>query len=126
MSRILFRPCLGVGLENTVNDFELRKSDRLLDIACGTGIVGRMARSRDVKNLHVIGCDVNDAMLQVAKEIEPGITWVKGNAQDLPFADRSFDKISFQFGLMFIQDRVKAINEMIRVGKDQGKIIIAI
>ena len=56
----------------------------------------------------------------------PEISWVKGNAEDLPFDDQSFNKISCQFGLMFFQDQVKALNEMIRVLADQGQIIIAI
>jgi ubiquinone/menaquinone biosynthesis C-methylase UbiE len=108
-----------------VDRLEIQKSDHFLDVACGTGIVARTAGSR-IDNLRVSGCDINNAMLEVAKEIAPPITWIKAGAEDLPFQEQSFDKIGCQFGIMFFEDKIESLNEMLRVRKDKGRIIIGI
>ncbi|TBW30008.1 class I SAM-dependent methyltransferase [Gramella sp. KN1008] len=112
--------------EISVQKLSLKESDHLLDVACGTGIVARTARDKKIENLKITGCDINPGMLEVASEIDPEINWVKGNAENLPFENDSFEKISCQFGLMFFKDPVKAIMEMNRVKRKNGKIIIAI
>lgn len=112
--------------KSIVAELELKKSENLLDIACGTGIVLRTARNSGVDHLKLTGCDINDGMLQVAKEIEPEILWVKGNAESLPFDNKTFEKVSCQFGFMFFEDQVKCLNEMLRVLKDNGRISLGI
>lgn len=112
--------------KRTVEKLNLEESDHLLDIACGTGIVARVARAGNTVNLKVTGCDINKGMLAVAKEIDPEINWIEGSAENLPFDDDSFEKVSCQFGFMFFQDLVKTLNEMERVKKKNGKIIIGI
>jgi ubiquinone/menaquinone biosynthesis C-methylase UbiE len=112
--------------KRTVEELSLSDGDQLLDIACGTGIVARIAQASKINELRITGIDINEAMLEVAKEIEPEIDWIKGSAQNLPFDDQSFEKISCQFGFMFFEDQVKSLNEMKRIRKSEGKTIIGI
>lgn len=112
--------------KKTVEKLCLSDGDQLLDIACGTGIVARIAKAGKIGELRITGIDINEAMLEVAKAIEPEIDWIKGSAQSLPFDDQSFEKISCQFGFMFFEDHVKSLNEMKRIKKPAGKIIIGI
>lgn len=109
-----------------IDKLDLMDHDNILDLACGTGIVARVAKKSKAGNLKIKGCDVNSGMLEVAGEIEPAINWVKAEAEDLPFESKSFDKIICQFGLMFFQDQAKALSEMNRVRKANGKIVISI
>src|SRR5215217_6682792 len=66
--------------------------ERVLDIACGTGIVARLAAERMGAG-HVVGLDLNAGMLGVARAASTGsnppITWLEGSALDLPFPDGS-------------------------------------
>ena len=68
--------------------------ERILDVACGTGIVARSA-SKQVAAGQIVGVDINPGMLAVARSISTGqglpITWVEASALDLPFPDCSFD-----------------------------------
>jgi len=112
--------------ELIVEELNLEQSNRVLDIACGTGIVARTALKKGVESIDITGCDLNAGMLQVASEIAPNITWTLGNAERLPFKNNSFNKISCQFGVMFFQNPITALNEMIRVLDSNGKIAISI
>lgn len=112
--------------KRTVEKLSLSDGDQLLDIACGTGIVARIAKASKIGELRITGIDINEAMLEVAKGIEPEIDWIRGNVQNLPFDDQSFEKISCQFGFMFFEDQVKSLNEMKRIRKSEGKTIIGI
>ena len=112
--------------ELIVEELNLEPSNQVLDIACGTGIVARTVLKKGIESIDITGCDLNAGMLQVASEIAPNITWTVGNAEHLPFENNSFDKISCQFGVMFFQDPIAALNEMIRVLDSNGKIIISI
>ena len=95
---------------------------RLLDVACGTGVAAREAarRGADVASL-----DRNPDMLAVARRLAPEIAWREGLAEALPFEDGSFDAVCCQFGLMFFDDRVKALAEMGRVLKPGGRLVVA-
>lgn len=86
----------------------------VLDVACGTGVLARAAAKRVGGAGKVTGLDINDGMLAVARR-STGIDWEKGSVDALPFADRSFDAVTCQFGLMFFPDRTRALQEMIRV-----------
>ncbi|MEH0154047.1 methyltransferase domain-containing protein [Limibacter armeniacum] len=111
--------------QKVINYLDLRPSEDFLDVACGTGIVARTAKCRQNKRVHITGCDINKGMLQVAQEMEPNIEWVVGDAEKLPFESRTFDKIACQFALMFFSNKVKAINEMVRLKRNGGKVVIS-
>src|ERR1700722_4146257 len=76
----LFRPWA----ELTLGEVNLASGDRLLDIACGTGIVARIARERLGEAASIVAVDVSPDMLAVARKIAPDIDWRQGNAAALP------------------------------------------
>lgn len=100
--------------------------DRVLDVACGTGIVARAAIERVGPHAGVTGLDIGPGMLAVAERIEPRVTWVEGDAGDLPFDDDEFDAVISQFGVMFFPDRVAAIREMLRCAGPDGVVVVAV
>src|SRR5262249_27971771 len=59
--------------------------DRVLDVACGTGIVARTAADLVAPTGSVVGVDLSEAMLAVAGRIRPGLRWVHGDVAALPF-----------------------------------------
>ena len=99
---------------------------RVLDVACGTGILARTVEERTGQNGTVVGLDINEGMLGVAKRKAPDIEWRQGQAEALPFDDDSFDAVVSQFGLMFFEDRHAAIREMMRVLKPGGSLTVAV
>ncbi|WP_328466194.1 methyltransferase domain-containing protein [Actinoplanes sp. NBC_00393] len=108
-----FVPALfGAWARRLVEAAGVRPGERVLDVACGTGIVARTAAGRSGA---VTGVDRNDAMLAVARRIRPELRWQLGDAHRLPFADGSFDVALSQAALMFFDDPVAALREMGRV-----------
>jgi ubiquinone/menaquinone biosynthesis C-methylase UbiE len=104
----------------------LAPGGRVLDVACGTGVLAREAAARVGQRGSVVGIDPNEAMLAVARAKSPGIEWRAGKAETLPFSDAGFDAVLSQFGLMFFGDRVAAIKEMWRVLRPGGRLVIAV
>jgi SAM-dependent methyltransferase len=104
----------------------LTSGQRVLDLACGTGIVARTAAARVAPGGSVVGVDPNAGMLAVAAQRAPHITWQPGRAESLPFPDGSFDAVFCQFGLMFFTDRRAALGEMLRVLTSRGHLALAV
>ncbi|AXK40811.1 methyltransferase domain-containing protein [Crenobacter cavernae] len=100
--------------------------DRVLDVACGTGVLARLAAMRVSPGGSVIGLDINPGMLSEAARIAPEIEWRQGAAESLPFEDGSFDAVVSQFGLMFFTDRRAALREMVRVLVPGGRLAVAV
>ncbi len=109
-----------------VDAAQVRDCDRVLDVACGTGILAREATLRVGSQGSVAGVDSNPGMLAVAKRLEPCIQWREGVAESLPYPDDSFDVVVSQFGLMFFTDRDAALREMIRVMVPGGRMVVAV
>lgn len=103
----------------------LSPGNRLLDVACGTGIVARTAAERFGALGRVSGIDINPEMLAVARSIAPELEWHEGDAASLPFADASFDRVTCQFALMFFPHRDRALSEMRRVLSLGGRLGVA-
>ncbi len=101
----------------------IRPGEKVLDVACGTGVLTREAAARGAS---VTGLDVNEGMLAVASRAAPEIDWRQGIAEELPFDDGAFDAVVSQFGLMFFADRVAAIREMLRVLRPGGRLVVAV
>ena len=95
---------------------------RVLDVACGTGVVGRECARRGAT---VTGLDLNDGMLSVARRISPDIDWRQGDASDMPFEDGLFDAVVCQFGLMFFPEREKSLAEQWRVLAPGGRLAVS-
>lgn len=102
----------------------LVEGERVLDVACGTGVLARSAQRRTGPRGYVVGLDPSPGMLAVAKELAPSVDWRQGMAESLPFPDASFDAVVSQFGFMFM-DRDKAAHEMLRVLRPDGRVVVA-
>jgi SAM-dependent methyltransferase len=98
----------------------------VLDVACGTGVVARLLAERVGPNGRVVGLDLNDAMLAVARRLRPDLRWERGDAGALPFDDGSFDLVVSQGALMFFGDRVAALREMGRVAGADGRVAVQV
>jgi SAM-dependent methyltransferase len=109
-----------------VEEAGVDRGHRVLDVACGTGIVARVAADRVGPTGSVVGLDLNEAMLIVARRVRPDLEWRQGDAAELPFEDASFDRVLCQMALMFFPDRVRAIAEMARVVKADGVVAICV
>jgi ubiquinone/menaquinone biosynthesis C-methylase UbiE len=107
----------------------LRGGERVLDVACGTGVVARLAARRVAPRGTVTGLDLNEGMLAVARRLPlpPGVTidWRQGSALALPYADRAFDVVLCQQGLQFFPDRLKALGEIRRVLTPVGRVALS-
>jgi len=104
----------------------IQPGQRVLDVACGTGILARTVAERVGSNEAVVGVDPNEGMLAVARRKVPAIEWRDGRAEALPFEANSFDAVVSQFGLMFFEDRRGAIQEMMRVLRPAGRLTVAV
>jgi SAM-dependent methyltransferase len=104
----------------------LRPGQRVLDVACGTGVLTCTASQRVGQAGAVVGLDINPEMLAVARRKPFAIEWVDGRAEALPFPDASFDAVVSQFGMMFFEDRVAALREMRRVLRAGGHLAVAV
>jgi ubiquinone/menaquinone biosynthesis C-methylase UbiE len=90
---------------------------RVLEIACGTGIVTKRLRESLGESATLVATDLNEAMVSYARAAvsAPGIDWQQGDAQELGFDDGAFDVVVCQFGLMFLPDKVQGFREARRV-----------
>ena len=96
---------------------------RLLEVACGTGILTRRLVARLSPDVRITATDLNDAMLAHAKTKVPAsarLDWQVADASALPFPSATFDAVACQFGLMFVPDKVVALQEARRVLKPGG------
>lgn len=126
MVPVLFEPWA----QRLVEIIDPQPGERILDIACGTGIVARVAASRAGAGAAVTGLDSSAGMLEVARRHVAldghEIAWVEGPAEALPFPGDSFDVALCQFALMFFRDRHAALAEMHRVLDDDGRLGISV
>jgi ubiquinone/menaquinone biosynthesis C-methylase UbiE len=100
-----------------------REFARVLEVACGTGIVTRRLRDSLPLPTEIVATDLNPDMFGFAKQkFEKGenIRWQQADACALPFADGSFDVVICQFGFMFVPDKGAAMREAYRVLKGNG------
>jgi ubiquinone/menaquinone biosynthesis C-methylase UbiE len=105
--------------------------ERVLDVACGTGIVASLAAERVGSSGHVAGLDINSAMLAVARRKQPSagasaIEWVDGSALAMPFDDAQFDVVLCQLGLQFFPDQPRALAEMRRALRPGGRCALSV
>jgi ubiquinone/menaquinone biosynthesis C-methylase UbiE len=104
----------------------IRPGDKVLDVACGTGVLAREAARRAAPGGEVAGLDRNPGMLAVASRQAPEIAWREGLAEALPYDAGAFDAVVSQFGLMFFDERPRALKEMLRVLKPGGRLAVAV
>jgi SAM-dependent methyltransferase len=90
----------------------------VLDVGCGPGYVSAAAAERGAKP---IGLDFSMEMIAIAKRMFPGIEFYEGDAQNLPFADATFDRAVASFSLLHVADPQRATAEAERILKPGGK-----
>lgn len=118
-----FVPTIGEPIaKDLIGKIKLRPGMRVLDVACGIGIIARLALREVGGNGTVTGLDINPGMLSVARSItkHSPIHWVEASAEEMPFPDASFDVVTCQMGLQFMQNKTAALREMHRVLTPNG------
>ena len=108
----------------------VRKGQRVLDIAGGTGdLAAKFSRLVGPEG-EVVLADINDSMLKVGRDrladrgVAGNIQFVQANAQHLPFPDDHFDCITIAFGLRNVTDKDEALRSMHRVLKPGGQLMV--
>jgi SAM-dependent methyltransferase len=122
----IVRPMAEAMFEHVV----LRDGDRVLDAACGTGVVTRVAVERRTSLASIVGFDFNAGMLDVARANTPvtdiPVEWQQGDICALPFPASSFDVVLCQQGLQFAPDKPAALAHMRRVLTPDGRLAFSV
>ncbi|HWH30347.1 MAG TPA: methyltransferase domain-containing protein [Mycobacteriales bacterium] len=104
----------------------LAPGERVLDVACGTGLVTRLAAEAVGAEGSVAGLDPTPGMLQLARSLSPtGIEWYEAPAEAMPLPDAAFDVVLCSMGLQFFEDKVQGLREMRRVLRPGGRAVIS-
>lgn len=123
-----FVPTIGEPLAaDLVAAAELKPGERVLDVACGTGLIARLAAKQVGSNGFVAGLDVNSGMLAVARSLEANpsaIKWYETSAEAIPLEDAAFDVVLCQMGLQFVTKKAQALKEMRRVLRRGGRLLL--
>ena len=122
---VLFEPWA----KKLIHFANVESGERVLDLACGTGVVSRLVAQQVGDTGKIVGLDVNAAMLDVArhtsKELTASIEWREGSALEIPYPDASFDIVLCQAGLMFFAEQ-QATQEMYRVLAADGRLALSV
>ncbi|KEI35303.1 ubiquinone/menaquinone biosynthesis methyltransferase UbiE [Francisella sp. W12-1067] len=116
--------------KQTISKAGIRKGDRVLDLAGGTGDLAYKFCQLVGSQGKVVLSDINSSMLEVGKEkltnkgCVGNIEYVQANAECLPFPDNFFDCITISFGLRNVTDKDKALASMCRVLKPSGRLLV--
>jgi SAM-dependent methyltransferase len=126
----IYDRCLGPFLfEPYASDLARRVAatpdSRVLELACGTGIVTRRLRQALPPGAQLVATDLSGAMIAIAREKLAGddVHWRTADASSLPFKDGAFDTVVCQFGLMFLPDPARGFTEARRVLRPGGELL---
>jgi ubiquinone/menaquinone biosynthesis C-methylase UbiE len=125
-ARYILGPCA----PSLVNAARLSAGERVLDVACGTGVVTRIAAERVGPAGRAVGIDLNPGMIAVARSLPAPngapIEWLERSALDLGLGDASFEAVLCQQGLQFFPDKALALREMHRVLDRGGRLALSV
>ncbi|MGH7705909.1 MAG: bifunctional demethylmenaquinone methyltransferase/2-methoxy-6-polyprenyl-1,4-benzoquinol methylase UbiE [Candidatus Dormibacteria bacterium] len=102
----------------------VKPGDRVLDVCTGTGALAAILARQVGGRGEVIGVDLTEAMLKVARSRVAGVRFQAADACQLPFPDRTFAAATMAFGLRNIADRPRALGELARVLRPGGRAVI--
>jgi len=108
----------------------VKRGDRVLDLAGGTGDIAALLHQRVGETGEVVLGDINAEMLHVGRDrltdrgLVRGLRYIQLNAEALPFPDASFDLVTIAFGLRNVTDKAKALREMQRVLKPGARALV--
>jgi ubiquinone/menaquinone biosynthesis C-methylase UbiE len=110
---------------------DLQPGERVLDIACGTGLITLPAARAVGSTGHVLGTDISDSMVSAARSAAvsahaTNTSFARMDAEHLDLSDDSFDAALCALGLMYVPDPVQALREMRRVLKPGGRAVAAV
>lgn len=100
---------------------DVRPGQRVLDLAAGTGTSAQAFVERGAE---VVACDFSLGMLEVGRQRLPHMPFVAGDGMALPFGDATFDAVTISFGLRNIHDPVLGLQEMRRVTRPGGVLVV--
>jgi demethylmenaquinone methyltransferase/2-methoxy-6-polyprenyl-1,4-benzoquinol methylase len=107
---------------------DVKAGDRALDLCCGTGDIAFALAARGAE---VTGLDFSEKMLDVARtrlersKVKSGnVSFIQGDAEQLPFPDNSFDAVTMGYGLRNLTSWEAGLREMMRVVKPGGRIVV--
>jgi len=109
--------------EDLATRFEVKEHSSVLELACGTGILTRVLRTRLPAKAKLTATDLNEPMFRnAANKLREGeaVHWLQADACSLPFGNSMFDAVVCQFGIMFVPDKAMAAREARRVLKPGG------
>jgi SAM-dependent methyltransferase len=128
--RVVARHILGPWAPSLVDAARLQPGERVLDLACGTGVVARLAAKRLGAQGHIAGVDLNGGMISVAQSLPAPdgarIEWLEGSAHAIPLAGDSVDAVLCQQGLQFFPDKALSLREMRRVLRRGGRLALSV
>ena len=110
--------------KSLINMMNPSLNKRLIDVACGTGDIGKLFLDNTDKNNKITCVDPNEGMIGRGKQklsMYKNIEWVISSAEKLPFSDNTFDFYTISFGLRNTKNLNKAISEAYRVLKPGGR-----
>lgn len=121
---------LGPWAASLIDAADVSAGERVLDVACGTGVVARLAAERVGAGGRVVGLDLNPGMLAVARSLcrsaGSEIEWLQRSALDLGLPGAGFDVVLCQQGLQFFPDKSLALREMHRVLDGDGRLALSV
>ncbi len=128
--RYLVPSIFGPWATDLVNLAAPQAGERVLDVACGTGVLARLSAKYVAPGGKVVGLDINPGMVATARSLPStsgvSLEWMEGNAVAMSLPGGAFDLVLCQQGLQFFPDRLAALREMHRVLVSEGRLAVSV
>lgn len=105
----------------------IKQDDKVLDVACGTGVVSREISKTLGKKGLLVGIDISRTALEIAKNssVSPNTNFIEMDAENIGF-NYKFDKVTCQYGIMFFPDSQKVLKSVRNIMNQKGKLVVAV